>query len=235
MTQTAPGTPRKAPESQPSPRAFLERALLSADGDGDAMPAGGERPPDGLGGRRVEGVIRQIECLLRDELLPLHFSVLHIGCGDGRLLAELRRHFPQADCYGVDWPGRLTQESAPSETSGVQLYEGDLDRIFQSVRKYKKERFDLVLMSGGFDAPAGPNSTTAPPWADGWLGKNVKYVIAEATPERLRALKERGQVVPLEPGGDRQLVCWTETYPLPATPRGWSRSSPWSSSPSPHR
>jgi hypothetical protein len=207
--------------------AYLERLEASArEGPREVelrlgLPDGAtdrESWPAALDDARLELLVKQIRRLLRARSLKPGFSALHVGCGDGRLLAELSRRFPDAEWNGVDWP---TTASA-SHSSGVRIYRIDVDELFRSPVEDRQERFNLVVLSGGFDSPGGARSALAPEWVDGWLGKYASYTIGVATRPRLRELRERGWALALESRrDDGQLVCWTEKSPLRRGRRRW--------------
>ncbi len=62
-------------------------------------------------------------------------AVLDAGCGPGRYLNHLRRHFPRAELVGVD---PLAREG--TSPAGVRFYQGELLRL-----PFAAGQFDLVL------------------------------------------------------------------------------------------
>jgi hypothetical protein len=213
-------------------REFLERlevsSLLRAT---DADSAQHTAAPPNLDD--LDLIARQIERLLTFRLIePEGFSILHIGCGDGELLYRLTVRFPQADLHGVECSRRARLAGDDVTGRPVHLYRVDLDELFLSHRQRKDERFDVAILADGFDAPAGPQSSHEPQWADGWLGKQTAYTFGRASRSRLRELKERGAAYALErPRSNGALACWTEDSLLPRRHSLWAghqhRSSPF--------
>ncbi|MFO1484822.1 MAG: class I SAM-dependent methyltransferase [Verrucomicrobiaceae bacterium] len=69
--------------------------------------------------------------------------ILEVGCGTGRNLASLRRHFPAARITGVDLSGEMLAIAAKKTGDGVTL----LRRPYSAPVSEPGEGFDLVLFS----------------------------------------------------------------------------------------
>ena len=173
---------------------------------------------------RPDVAIRQLEALVRAELLRSGFSVLHIGCGDGQLLAAILDRFPEAECYGVNWPAPEPAVQPSSPPPGIQLYRIYIDQLFQSPPHHKRGKFDVVLMTGRFTLPEGLDSSLLPQQADGWLEKYVRFVIGVGSTALIRELKERGMnVLSLESASDEgQAIYCTGSSPFVGQPRSWA-------------
>jgi len=65
-------------------------------------------------------------------------KILEYGCGIGRNLGFLRKHFPDAQVYGCDISGE-SLETAKREQPGVHLFMLGKERI--------EEKFDLIVMA----------------------------------------------------------------------------------------
>ena len=159
---------------------------------------------------------------MKARLLPRNLSVLHIGCADGRLLARIRSAFPEAECYGVDWPSGEPGAGPASDVPGVRIFRLYIDRLFQSRPHSKRCKFHVAIMSGRFEVPGATASRLLARQADAWLDKRAKYVIDIAPPDRIRELRERGRsIYSLESGQGDRLICWASSYPLPEQRRAW--------------
>lgn len=230
LTQTTPGSPDTgARDGDAKPRgdyrsAFLRRLERSAGKSGApaTAPGGGDGNQPVWDDARRAALFRQIELIVSARRPNETLAILHVGCGDGSLLAALGERFPTSELYGVDWPDRAGPASARAEARGVQLYGVDLDELFQTPTETRKERFDLAILESGFTAPAGAESALAPQWADGWVGKYLRHAIGVADAARLRQLRERGATAALEPPrSDGQLVCWSESWHVPGARGRW--------------
>ncbi len=63
--------------------------------------------------------------------------LLELGCGNGMLLAELRRHFPAMELHGVDYSPEMVELAAGRSIAGCEVRRGDVR--------------DLPLAGGTFD------------------------------------------------------------------------------------
>lgn len=79
---------------------------------------------------RARGFLRQ---------LPADGAVLDIGCGDGRLLRQLKRLNPKLTLHGVELPGPAAERAAA--TPGLQLHLGTVDTAH-----YPEASFDLITL-----------------------------------------------------------------------------------------
>lgn len=205
------------PPTEGSRRSYLE-GLQSRSGQGDGsagnLDVATTRRSEPIADRRVDLIVGAIAELVDANLLRPSFSVLHIESGDGEVLARIRSAFPDAECYGVDWPDAEAEPAGPEADPDVPIYRFDLSDLFLTRRGDKRARFDLVIMSGRFEPVTG--SPILAKQADYWLEKNARYVVGVAAPDRVEELQERGTALQfLEPADDGgQLLCWSAFAPL---------------------
>jgi SAM-dependent methyltransferase len=108
-----------------------------------------------LGRRLGEGVV---EAAIRKRITEdARVRVLEIGCGEGRVLMELRSHFPTADIHGVNkesWPAMQGQQSLSktAEYYGIPspdaACESPLPKVHfceASELPFESEYFDLIF------------------------------------------------------------------------------------------
>jgi len=85
--------------------------------------------------------------VIRGRLKPLEqylkpgAKVLDIGCGDGSLLLDIAKHYPDVQLYGLDWKF-APEMRVELEKRGITLYEDFLERA-----DLPKNEFDLLLMN----------------------------------------------------------------------------------------
>lgn len=111
----------------------------------DALPAGVTVLGSFQGNQRkiAEETAREIRLVLDAVNTPHEKTLLDLGCGDGRLLAELSKEF--ASSIGVDFAGELLQiarQRVSNNAKPVELVESDVVE-FQTDREV-----DVILLSG---------------------------------------------------------------------------------------
>ncbi len=100
--------------------------------------------------RHVYDISRKYYLLGRDELIhtlhvPDRGSVLEVGCGTGRNLAVLARHYPTARLFGVDISAEMLK-NARRNAPGAMLALGDATRL-EAKTLFGHTTFDRIFMS----------------------------------------------------------------------------------------
>jgi methionine biosynthesis protein MetW len=83
------------------------------------------------------------------ELIDPGTRVLDLGCGEGELLAWLKKH-KQVDGRGVERSGPRVQKAI---AQGVSVYQGDLE---SAVEDYPDQAFDYVILSQTLQETSDP-------------------------------------------------------------------------------
>ncbi|RVT41090.1 class I SAM-dependent methyltransferase [Sphingobium algorifonticola] len=106
--------------------------------------------------RHIYDITRKYYLLGRDRLIRTldaapGMSVLEVGCGTGRNLIAVARHWPQAHCFGFDIsPAMLDTARASVARHGladrIALRHGDATD-FAARRLWGHDRFDRIVMS----------------------------------------------------------------------------------------
>lgn len=177
--------------------------------------------------RHIYDASRKFYLLGRDELIeelavPAGGTVLEIGCGTGRNLIKIARHYPEASCYGLDVSSEmLVTARASVARAGLQdrigLAQADATD-FDPQALFGRAGFDRIVISYAL--------SMIPPW---------QAVVEEA----LRRLDKGGSVhivdfgdqAELPAGFKALLLRWlglfhvTPRENLPATVRGLAEAA----------
>lgn len=73
-------------------------------------------------------------------------AVLEIGCGTGRNLAAIRRHWPQTQLFGIDVSAEMLKSAEQALGSTAKLARGDATD-FDATALLGQDRFDRVMIS----------------------------------------------------------------------------------------
>ena len=155
-------------------------------------------------------IIRFVERLSQRGLLPRAFSVLDIACGDGIVLWQIHKAFPESACYGVDCNKGEFPAHSMVERDGVRLYKGYIQHLF---KKDSEQPFDIVLMLNTYRdwkaADLRGHEIDLPDLANRWFERNGSYVILTTERQGYEQLKRLGfSIRTLGKGEDRSnLVC----------------------------
>ena len=187
----------------------LQDEIRRCVGVGDADPANRSSRPS--------RIVRLVSRLAVDGNLPMAFAVCDLACGDGLVLAAIKRTFPDARCSGLDCrAGTFATHSAVCAV-GVRLHQGYLQHAFAID---PPSPFDVVIMLNtyrGWDsADLRSHEQDLPRQADLWLGRNARYAIVTATAVQIRGLKRAGfNVARLGPGEDASVLVCFSRLPIP--------------------
>jgi hypothetical protein len=155
-------------------------------------------------------IITFLKKLCQSEMLPQNFSVLDIACGDGIVLWQIQKSFPQSACYGVDCNKGQFSAHSMVEGEGVRLYKAYIQHLFKND---SEQPFDVVLMLNTYRdwkaADLRGHEIDLPGLANRWFERNGIYVILTTGREGCNQLKQLGFAIKtLGKGEDRSdLVC----------------------------
>lgn len=166
---------------------------------------------------RPARILRWVQRLVDNDLIPPAFSVLDIACGDAVILWHIKQHFPQAACYGLDCHKDEFPSHRVVQQVGVQLYRGFIQHLFAAACP----RFDLVLMlntyRGWEAAQLRQHEADLPQQADAWLQQHAQYVIVTAMPHQLVEWRRWGfHVKRLGPGEERSMMACCSKQQMPS-------------------
>jgi hypothetical protein len=163
-----------------------------------------------------------IRCLrrLRDRgLVPADMSICDVACGDGLVLWQIKRAFPEARCTGVDCRAGQLAPHAVVQAEGVALVRGYIQHLFASDPAVP---FDVALMLNTYRdwsaAELRESERQLPARAEAWFAQNARYAIVTATRAQVRQMRSNGYAVRrIGPGeDDSAMVCFTRGE-LPST------------------
>jgi hypothetical protein len=155
-------------------------------------------------------IIGFLKKLSQSGALQRDFSVLDIACGDGIVLWQIQKSFPEAACYGVDCNKGKFPAHSIVERDGVRLYQAYIQHLFKNDCL---QRFDVVLMLNTYRdwkaADLRGHEIDLPELANRWFERNGVYVVLTAEREGHDQLKRLGfSVRTLGKGEDRSsLIC----------------------------
>jgi len=157
---------------------------------------------------RTTNIIKTLQGLCSNGLLPQPFSVLDICCGDGVILHLVARLFLGARCFGADLLRYPAHRDA--ERVGVLFYRAPLQELVDSE---PPRIIDVAIMLNtfrGWDRAAlTPAEHDLPTKTLQWLKQFCRYVFLTVTIEQVEWLKRLGWFVWDVGKGedDSRLVC----------------------------
>lgn len=166
---------------------------------------------------RSARIIKQLKVLINNGLIPDEFSVLDICCGDAIVLWQIKKAFPKAFCYGVDFlKGRITTHQTVQD-DGVQLYGVFIQHLF---RMHPDKPFDLAIMLNTYRdwkaAGLPEHERELPELADTWFAKNARYTILTARWAQVKYLQRLGfRIIRLGRGEERSMMVCISKYRFP--------------------
>ena len=84
--------------------------------------------------------------LIADLNLPQGGTVLELGCGTGRNLAQVARHWPKAQLYGLDISSEMLKTAATKLGPRAHLAAGDATQ-FDAATLFNRPHVDRVIIS----------------------------------------------------------------------------------------
>lgn len=162
-------------------------------------------------------IIKQLKVLINNGLIPDEFSVLDICCGDAIVLWQIKKAFPKAFCYGIDFLKGKIATHQTVQADGVQLYRAFIQHLFQM---HPGKPFDLAIMLNTYRdwnaADLPEHERELPELADTWFVKNARYVILTASWIQLKHLQRLGfRIIRLGRGEKRSAMVCISKYKFP--------------------
>lgn len=161
---------------------------------------------------RPARVMRVIDDLLYNRLIPERFSLVDICCGDALIPWHVKRRWPTAQAFGVDLNAGRLQAHFVVQDQGVRLFRIPLQRLF---RDGQDAIFDVALMFNtyrGWDrAGLKEGERWMVPAAEEWFRRHARYTIVTVTEDQIERLKSDGWwVTDLGRGEDdsRMILMW---------------------------
>jgi hypothetical protein len=166
---------------------------------------------------RPAKIISFVSRLVQRGLLKDDFSVLDIACGDGIVLWQVQKAFPNSRCYGVDCNKGKFSAHAMVETDGVRLYRGYIQHLFTT---FVDTPFEMVLMLSTYRDWKAANlqnhDSNLPELANRWFENNARYLLLTVDPKGYRQLERRGfSLRLLGKGEDRSVLICASKHRLP--------------------
>lgn len=152
------------------------------------------------GQRHIYDATRKYYLLGRDRLIdgldvPHGGTVLEIGCGTGRNLIKIARHWPECRLYGLDISAEMLKSAATNIRQSqmadrIQVAQGDATG-FDSYELFSRRRFDRIVFS--YSLSMIPEWQAALRWALSLLAPQgsvhiVDFGMQDAMPSAFRAL-----------------------------------------------
>ena len=157
-------------------------------------------------------VVRTINDLMCNRLIPENFKLLDICCGDAVILWQVKRCFPFADTFGFDLnAGRLATHPMVI-SQGVKLFRSTIQRLFRSAPSLP---FDVCIMlntyRGWEAADLNDDEKWLPSSAHAWFAVHSQFTILTVSDEQIDELKDAGfWVTDIGAGEDdsRMILIW---------------------------
>ncbi len=135
-------------------------------------------------------IIPYLDTLIKYNLIESGFSLLDIACGDAVILWQIKKRFPEAQCFGIDCNKGRFDTHQKVQQEGVRLFNVFIQHLFMT---YPEIPFDVVMMlntyRGWESADLREHERHLPELADKWFEKNARYIILTATDEQIIHLR----------------------------------------------
>jgi len=142
---------------------------------------------------RPARVMRAVDDLLYNRLIPERFTFLDVCCGDALIPWHVKRRWPMCQALGVDLNKDRMQTHWMVQDQGVRLFRIPLQRLF---RDGKDVLFDVVTMFNTYRGWKSADLSEGERWivdaADEWFRYRARYTILTATGAQMNRLKEEG-------------------------------------------
>lgn len=168
------------------------------------------------GHSRPRQIISLIKTLLNDGSICREFSILDFPCGDAIVLWQIKKSFPQANCYGLDCNKGVYTTHEMVQRDGVLLYRAFLQDLFIND---PVEPFDLALMlntyRGWRSAGLRASEENLPKLADSWFARNTRFAVITATDIQVSCLIDLGfSAIEIGKGEDNSKMICISRSPL---------------------
>jgi len=161
---------------------------------------------------RPAKVLRAIDDLLYNRLIPERFSFVDICCGDALIPWHVKRRFPMCQALGVDLNKDRLQAHFVVQDQGVRLFRIPIQRLF---RDGGDVLFDVAVMFNTYRGWESADLADGERWiveaADEWFRYRARYTILTVTDAQIERLKGEGWwVTELGPGEDdsKMILMW---------------------------
>jgi methyltransferase family protein len=166
---------------------------------------------------RPARIISFVRRLIQSDVLGVNFSALDIACGDGIVLWQMQKAFPNSRCYGIDCNKGNFASHAIVESEGVRLYKGYIQHLFTSA---SDRSFDVIMMLNTYRdwkaADLRVHETNLPELADRWFESNGRYLFLTVEQRGYAQLERRGfSLRTLGKGEDRSVMICASKDRLP--------------------
>lgn len=171
---------------------------------------------------RPARIIAQLERAVSRTALCAEFGLLDLACGDGIILALIKRAFPNAHVFGLDCNTGSFPDHDRVRANGVRLYKGWLQHLS---RRALARPFDVVMMLNTYRdwkaAQLGPEDRDLPTEIDDFLRRHARHAVLTLTPAQQREFEADGWTTePLGGGEDDSLMVFMTNSRLDKRPGG---------------
>lgn len=142
---------------------------------------------------RPARVMRAVDDLLYNRLIPERFTFLDVCCGDALIPWHVKRRWPMAQALGVDLNAGRLKAHFVVQDQGVRLFRIPLQRLF---RDGQGALFDVAVMFNTYRGWDSADLSEDERWivgaADEWFRHHARYTILTATKAQIERLKGEG-------------------------------------------
>ncbi|MHA2046503.1 MAG: hypothetical protein ACW99G_17080 [Candidatus Thorarchaeota archaeon] len=142
---------------------------------------------------RPAQIVKVINNLLYNWLIPESFSIVDICCGDALILWHLKRKYPMSLCCGVDLNAGRQETHPMVSDSGVRLFRVPIQRLFKNSTSVL---FDVAIMLNTYRGWEAAQLHDDEKWivaeCQHWLRQHAKFTILTCTDDQWVALRDQG-------------------------------------------
>lgn len=155
-------------------------------------------------------IVNFLRTLSAAGVIGYDFSILDLLCGDGIVLWQVKKSFPDSSCFGVDCKKNGYETHEMIQRGGVKLYKAFLQHL---VSTDCEKPFDVAIMLNTYRgwkyANLREHEEKLPDSVNDWFMRNARFVVLTATRIQLDHLRELGFFVNQLGKGedDSEMVC----------------------------